>query len=103
NEILVRASGLAGRSVVDQRTPVLGPGIKVRALSPEAATQGGDEAADKPADLVELTPDRRARLVSFVQSSNDMPAAVKERLLGQLDKPRVPTAMVERLERRIGG
>jgi RND family efflux transporter MFP subunit len=103
NDILVRAPGLAGRHVVNQRTPVLGPGIKVRALSPEAVPQGGDEAVDKPADLVELTPDRRARLVSYVQSSNDMPAAVKERLLGQLDKPRVPTAMVERLERRIGG
>lgn len=103
NDILVRAPGLAGREVVDQRTPVLGPGIKVRALTPEAATQGGVKDAGKPANLVELSPDRRARLVSYVRSSNDMPTAVKERLLGQLDKPRVPIAMVERLERRIGG
>ncbi|WP_300548592.1 HlyD family efflux transporter periplasmic adaptor subunit [Roseovarius sp.] len=103
NDILVRAPGLAGREVVNQRTPVLGPGIKVRRLSPGAAMQEGDEGTDKPADLVELSPDRRARLVSFVQSSNDMPAAVKERLLAQLDKPRVPAGMVERLERKIGG
>ena len=103
NDILVRAPGLAGREVVNQRTPVLGPGIKVRRLSPGAAMQEGDEGTAKPADLVELSPDRRARLVSFVQSSNDMPAAVKERLLAQLDKPRVPAGMVERLERKIGG
>ncbi|WP_294610611.1 efflux RND transporter periplasmic adaptor subunit [uncultured Roseovarius sp.] len=103
NDILVRAPGLAGREVVNQRTPVLGPGIKVRRLSPGAAMQEGDEGTAKPANLVELSPDRRARLVSFVQSSNDMPAAVKERLLAQLDKPRVPAGMVERLERKIGG
>jgi hypothetical protein len=41
--------------------------------------------------------------MEFVQASGDMSAAVKRRLLGQLEQTRVPARVVERLERRMGG
>ena len=96
NDILVRGEGLSGRAVVRDRTPVLGPGIKVRPLTPAPEQETGE-------DTVTLTPDRRARLVAYVEGSADMPDAVKQRLLAQLGQPQVPAQMVERLERRIGG
>lgn len=99
NDILVRAEGLVGRRVIDDRTPVLGPGIKVRPLDsdPDTAPQDPGE------ETVTLTPDRRARLMAYVESSADMTDAVKQRLLAQLAQAQVPARMVDRLEQRIGG
>jgi hypothetical protein len=95
NDILVAAPGLAGRDVVAERTPVLGAGIKVRKLeSAEAAPEAG---------TVTLSPDRRARLMAYVEASTDMPEEAKRRLLAQLEQPEVSLSTVERLERRIGG
>ncbi|NCQ25337.1 MAG: efflux transporter periplasmic adaptor subunit [Rhodobacteraceae bacterium CG17_big_fil_post_rev_8_21_14_2_50_63_15] len=99
NDILVRGEGLAGRQVVNDRTPVLGAGIKVRPLTPlpEAEPQPAEEAT------VTLTPDRRARLEAYVRNSADMTDEMKQRLLAQLAQSQVPAQMVDRLERRIGG
>ncbi|MFU8779071.1 MAG: hypothetical protein ACNA7M_15620, partial [Roseovarius sp.] len=95
NDILVAAPGLAGRDVVAERTPVLGAGIKVRRLeSAAAAPQAG---------TVTLSPDRRARLMAYVEASTDMPEEAKRRLLALLEQPEVSLSTVERLERRIGG
>jgi multidrug efflux pump subunit AcrA (membrane-fusion protein) len=44
NEVLVRAAPVAGREIVAERGPALGPGLKVRRLIPEAAATGADEA-----------------------------------------------------------
>lgn len=97
DDVLVAGGALTGREVVAQRTPLLGTGIKVRPLrvSPEAKTG--------QAGFLELSEDRRARLRAFVEASAELSAEVKSRLLAQLDKPRVPARMVERLERRMGG
>ena len=97
NSVIVRARGLAGREVVTERTPLLGEGIRVRPLRPDAP-----EAAEEP-DLVELDDERRARLVAFVQSNNRMPADAKQRILAQLSQSRVPARMVARIESRMGG
>ncbi|MEM9475951.1 MAG: HlyD family efflux transporter periplasmic adaptor subunit [Pseudomonadota bacterium] len=97
NAVIVRARGLAGREVVTERTPLLGEGIRVRPLRPDAP-----EAAEEP-DLVELDDERRARLVAFVQSNNRMPADAKQRILAQLSQSRVPARMVARIESRMGG
>lgn len=103
NDVLLRGNGpegadlLAGRQVVIGRTPLLGPGIKVRPLQDSGAV------ADAPEPLVALSPERRARLVAFVEASARMPAEVKERVLGQLGADRVPAGLVARLESRIGG
>lgn len=95
NDILVSGDGLDGLEIVTERSPLLGPGLKVRPL-------GNAPQADDTAQMLELSEDRRARLRRFVEDSPDIPAAMKTRLLGQLEQPQVPAQTVERLERRMG-
>jgi RND family efflux transporter MFP subunit len=45
NDVLVRAGDVAGREIVTERSPALGAGLKVRRLTPEAATSGAEEGA----------------------------------------------------------
>ena len=97
DEVIVRAAGLAGREVVAERTPLLGKGIKVRAIR-----RGAAEEVVEP-EMVELTEERRARLVAFVEQNRFMPDEAKKRVLAQLAKERVPAKVVERIESRIGG
>lgn len=97
--VLLRGEGLAGREVVIGRTPLLGPGIRVRPLREDAnAAPAPEEAA-----MLELSDERRARLVAFVEASKMMPDPVKTRVLAQLGEPRVPAQLVERIEARMGG
>lgn len=98
DDILIRARGLGGREVVAERTPLLGAGIKVRPLRPGAA-----EAEPEAPEMVELSEERRAKLVAFVEGNNRMPAEAKARVLSQLKQPKVPAQMVARIEGRMGG
>ncbi|WP_201741930.1 hypothetical protein [Mangrovicoccus ximenensis] len=61
----------------------------------------GAGAAAAPEMLV-LDPERRARLVAFVEASDAMPGEMKSRLLAQLAAEQVPAQVVERLESRMG-
>jgi multidrug efflux pump subunit AcrA (membrane-fusion protein) len=97
NDILVQGDGLAGREVVVERSPLLGAGIGVRPLR-----AAGEDAQAVP-DLLELSAERRARLVAFVEGNDRMPSEVRLRLLAQLQQDRVPADVVQRLEQRIGG
>ena len=97
DEVLVEARGLRGQNVVAQRTPLLGAGIKVRPLTP-----GNPETPEAP-EMLTLDPERRARLVAFVEANNRMPAEAKERILGRLQETEVPAEMVNRIESRMGG
>ena len=58
---------------------------------------------DQPEPVLDLDPDRRARLIAFVEANAAMPPEVRDRLIDQLNEPRVPASVVERLERRMGG
>ena len=95
DDVLLRGDGLEGREVIIGRTPLLGAGIRVRPLR--------DEATAPKAALLELTEERRARLVAFVEGNSRMPDEVKARLLGQLAEVKVPAQVVERIESRMGG
>ena len=97
DEVLVQGDGLAGRQVVAERTPLLGAGIKVRALQQGVAVEPTEP------ELLELSEERRARLVAFVEANNRMPAEAKARILTQLGEEKVPAEMVQRIEARIGG
>ena len=97
DSVIVRAAGIEGREIVSARTPLLGAGIRVRPVRPEAS------AIDAAEDTVLLDPDRRARLVAFVEASAAMPDEAKARLLTLLQQDRVPAQTVARIESRMGG
>jgi len=98
DDVLVRSPDIAGRDVVEARSPLLGPGISVRPLRPEAAA-----AVPAEPQMLELSAERRARLIAFVEGNPRMPAEAKARVLAQLAEARVPARMVERIESRMGG
>jgi RND family efflux transporter MFP subunit len=97
DDVLVRGRDLVGRDVVEARSPLLGTGISVRAL------RGGQAEPQPEPEMLELSAERRARLVAFVEGNTRMPAEAKARVLGQLSEPQVPAQMVERIESRMGG
>jgi multidrug efflux pump subunit AcrA (membrane-fusion protein) len=95
DDVIVRAQGLSGREVVSERTPLLGAGIRIRPVRP-----GNAEAPAEP-EMLALDPERRARLVAFVEGNQFMPEEAKARVLAQLKEERVPAQMVERIESRM--
>jgi len=96
DEVLIRVGELAGKSIVAQRSPLLGVGIRVRPILPG----GFSEESEQPETLA-LDNERRAKLLKFVEESR-MPAEVKERLKSQLAQDRVPAAVITRLESQMG-
>jgi multidrug efflux pump subunit AcrA (membrane-fusion protein) len=97
NEVLLAAPGLAGREIVTERSPALGPGLKVRRI-------GASEAAEaSESDTVSLSTERRARLRAQVEADTALPEAERRRLLAELDRPLVPARTVARIESRAGG
>ena len=96
DDVLVRGQGLEGREVILGRTPLLGAGIRVRVLRDET------DAPTEP-EMLELSDDRRAKLVAFVDGNKRMPAEAKARVLGQLEEAKVPAKLVARIESRMGG
>lgn len=97
DDILVRGTGLAGREVVREASPLLGIGIAVRPLRDAA-----EEATVAP-ELLDLSEERRARPVAFVETDTQIPAAAKADMLAQLALQSVPARTVTRLERRMEG
>lgn len=98
DDVIIAASTLAGREVVAERSPLLGAGIRIKPL--RAGT--GAEAPTAP-ETVDLTPERRAQLIAFVQENTRMPEEAKARVLEQLTQDKVPAQVVQRLEQRMGG
>lgn len=92
--VLVRGN-IAGREVVEARSPLLGAGISVKPLRKGAAPQAPE--------MLKLSQERRAKLVAFIEGNSRMPAEAKARALAQLAEPMVPAQMVERMESRMGG
>lgn len=99
DEVLLRGAGLEGREVVVGRTPLLGAGIRVRPLRQEPQAQA---QMTKP-DMVELTEERRASLIAFVEANNMISTEMKASILTALGNPQVPIRLVDRLEARMGG
>jgi len=104
DRVILDPEGLAGREIVTERSPLLGAGIKVRPVRPETLS-GADPARTAAAipAMIALSPERRARLVAFVEGNSRMPAEARARILAQLAEPEVPAQVIERLESRMGG
>jgi len=96
--VLVRGP-LEGRDVVAARSPLLGAGIAVKPLRPAGVVPPEPETAE----MLELTEERRAKLVAFVEGNTQMPDEAKTRVLTMLANPQVPAKMVARIESRMGG
>ncbi|MDW4550164.1 efflux transporter periplasmic adaptor subunit [Defluviimonas sp. D31] len=97
DDVILAVDALQGREIVVERTALLGAGIKVRPVRGGAATGVAGEA------LIDLTPERRAALIAFVENSTAMADEAKARVLARLREDRVPAEIVERLESRMGG
>ena len=97
DDILVRGP-IEGREVVEARSPLLGVGIAVNPLR-----KGAVPEAPQAPEMVELTDERRAKLVAFVEANQRMPKEAKARVLARLAKSKVPAKMVARIEGRMGG
>jgi hypothetical protein len=102
DDAIIRVGALAGREVVVERSPLLGAGIKVKPLRVGATETNLDHASAEDA-LVDLTPERRAALVAFVEGNGAMPAEAKARVLAKLREEKVPADVVQRIEARMGG
>lgn len=98
NELIIDASVLDGREIVAERSPLVGAGIKIKPLRAGVATPQADTA-----EMISLTPERRAELIAFVQSNTRMPQDAKARVLEQLAQDQVPAEVIARLEQRMGG
>lgn len=95
DDVIISVGALSGATIVAERSPLLGAGIKVSPIRPGVVLE-----PDVP-EMIALDADRRAKLVSFVTDSR-MPADVKARIIGQLEQDEVSSETVERLERRMG-
>ena len=98
DSVIIRAPELAGQLIVSKRTPLLGAGISVTAVE-----AGAEAVAPAAPEMIELSEERRAKLVAAVAANKMMPKDVQERLLTQLQAAEVPLKMVERIESRMGG
>jgi multidrug efflux pump subunit AcrA (membrane-fusion protein) len=98
NDLIISASALAGREIVAERSPLLGAGIRIKPLR-----AGLPEPTEDAAELIDLTPERRAKLIAFVQSNTRMPEDAKARVMQQLAQEQVPAEVIARLEQRMGG
>jgi hypothetical protein len=96
DEVIV-AGAPFGRDYVTERQPQLGPGVRVRPVSPD------DAAAAAPEAMVRLSPERRAGLIAAVHANRRLPDDAKARILAALEADEVPQSMIDRLERRSGG
>ncbi|MCF2871196.1 efflux RND transporter periplasmic adaptor subunit [Octadecabacter sp. G9-8] len=96
NDVIIRAPELDGRLIVAERSPLLGAGIAVQPIDPDAAA-----VVPEPPEMLTLDPERRARLVAYVEGSR-MPPPVKSRIIGQLEQDEVPADVVNDLEARMG-
>ena len=97
DNMIVRGRDLFGREYVEARSPLLGAGIRVKPM------RGENAAVPEAPEMIELTDERRAKLVAFIEANGFMPADVKKRILTRLQDAKVPAEMVTRIESRMGG
>lgn len=97
DEVLIEARSLAGGQIVAAVTPLLGPGILV-----EPNFSGQEAPTADASAMLRLAPDRKARLIAFVQENPRLSDEARARVLAQLEAEEVPARMVARLESRMG-
>jgi len=102
DRVLVRAPDLEGDRIVSERAPALGAGIRIRPEETGAPSRPDDVRAQKTGTM-RLSPERRAQLIARVENDASIDARDKSRVLAILERPDVPTQVVERIEGRVDG
>lgn len=95
DDVIISVGENAGATIVAERSPLLGAGIKVRPIRP-----GVVELTPEP-EMITLDAERRAKLIAFVNEGR-MPDDVKARIISQLESEEVSSQTVARLEARMG-
>ncbi len=95
DDVIIAVGDIAGRSIVAERSPLLGAGIKVNPIGPD-----GPEPPAAP-EMIALDDERRAKLIAFVTEGR-MPDDVKARIISQLEQDEVSSDVITRLESRMG-
>ncbi|MFT7107363.1 MAG: RND family efflux transporter MFP subunit [Yoonia sp.] len=95
DDVIIAVGEHAGTTIVAERSPLLGAGIKVRPIRPGAVE------ADVEPEMITLDAERRAKLIAFVNEGR-MPDDVKARIISQLEADEVSSQTVTRLEARMG-
>ena len=95
DDVIIDVGDLAGATIVAERSPLLGAGIKVRPIRPGVAAEPAEP------EMIALDAERRAKLIAFVTDSR-MPDEVKTRIIGQLEQEEVSSETIARLESRMG-
>ena len=109
-DMLIVGSAPFGARYVTERTPQLGPGIKVRPVDGTEPADGSTAALPSPAgfsaaggDRITLDEEERRSLIEIVEADSRMPEDRRERLRTLLSQPEVPRGLVERLRLRGAG
>ncbi|MCY3725937.1 MAG: efflux transporter periplasmic adaptor subunit [Rhodobacteraceae bacterium] len=97
DDVILASRGLDGRTIIAERSPTLGEGIRIEARM--AAQEGADPAFEEP-QMVALSDEERSELRQRVKANQFMPAEVKQRILKQLEEDEIPKDMLDRLRRR---
>lgn len=98
-DMVIVTDAPAGAPYVMETRPQLGPGVAIEPIVP----LGEAPVVEALPENIALDPERRARLVAFVEGNTRMPPDIRARTLAALQADEVPRATVERLEGRMGG
>lgn len=98
NEVIVAAGDLANLMIVAERSPLLGAGVKVKLPVAEEAAKAEDTTG-----FVNLTPERRERLIGQVERDKELSPEDKAKIVEQLRADQVPADLVQRLRPPKGG
>lgn len=90
--VILRVGALAGREIVAERSVLLGEGIRIRPIRPQASDS-----------MVPISPERRAQLVALVEADASLSPEGRARLLQELEGASVPARVIDRLEGRADG
>ena len=89
------------RSYVVKRSPQNGAGIQAQPLKAVEIIAGEIPADTAAPETVVLNDERRAKLIAFIEASENMAAESKARVLGELALPEVSLELVIRFESKM--
>ncbi|MEM9715010.1 MAG: HlyD family efflux transporter periplasmic adaptor subunit [Pseudomonadota bacterium] len=92
DDVFISATGLTGALVVNENTPQLASGIRVKPVI------NGQPVEEK---MVELSEEQKAKFLAFVTGNDRMPDNVKARLIKQIESGAMSEEAFENLNQRV--